>query len=550
MPGSNNAAIVCSDLSFTWPDGSQALSDITLAVDAGRTGLIGDNGSGKSTLLRLIAGELVPTSGTVTVAGDGTVGRLPQTLTLDVDRTVADLLGVTAVRAAIHAVESGADGSDGSYGAAIEYHLAVIGDDWDIDERAVAELHRLGFDDPGILDRRVGTLSGGEAILAGLATLLLRPPAVTLLDEPTNNLDRVARGLLSDAVDRWPGVLVVVSHDRELLERMDRIVELRAGRTRVFTGPFSHYAEAVAAEQDAAERAVRTAEGDLRREQRQLAETRIKLDRRARTGRKAQAQAKVPPIVAGNLKRAAQVSAGKLRIGQTEKVDAARAALSKAEGTVRDDDRIRVDLPATAVPVGRTVLEVTTPTGPLVVRGPERVALLGRNGSGKTTLLHQIVDPDLAVPDRAVAGVEFRIPELAYLPQRLDLLDDAASVLENVRSGNPAADLQTVRAGLARFLVGKDRVDLPAGMLSGGERFRVSLARLLLADPPPQLLLLDEPTNNLDLASVDALTGALAGYQGALVVAGHDLAFLHGIGVTTWWEIADGRLRALPEPPR
>ena len=533
-------SIVCDELSFSWPDGTVVLSHLDLALDAGRTGLIGRNGTGKSTLLRLVAGELTPTSGSVSAAGD--VGRLPQTLTLQTDRTVADLVGVAEVRIAIAAVERGEVTGEA---------LAVIGDDWDIDERAVAELHRLGFTDPDILDRQVATLSGGEAVLAGLASLLIRPPAITLLDEPTNNLDRFARGLLYDAVGRWPGVLVVVSHDRELLERVDRIAELREGSVRVYGGGFSAYVEQLEAEQQAAQRAVRAAEGDLRREQRQLIETRTKLDRRARTGRKAEVEKRVPKIVAGNRKRAAQVSAGKLRTAQSESVDAARTALTEAEEAVRDDDRIRVDLPGTAVPTGRTVLQLRTAETRFTVRGPERVALLGRNGSGKTTLLRAIVGFEAGPAGHGAADAELeqRVDRIAYLPQRLDTLDDSATVLDNVRSVNPGSTPQQVRAQLARFLIGKDRVDLPASVLSGGERFRVSLARLLLADPPPQLLLLDEPTNNLDLDSVDALADALAGYRGALVVAGHDLPFLRSIGITTWWEFdADGALQVIDPP--
>ncbi len=526
-------AIVCTDLSFAWPDGTPALSHLDLALSAGRTGLIGLNGSGKSTLLRLIAGELIPSSGSVSVAGD--VGRLPQTLTLQTHRSVADLLGIAGVRDAIAAVGAGDVTAE---------RLAAIGDDWDIDERAVAELHRLGFDDPAILDRRLATLSGGEAVLAGLARLLVRPPAVTLLDEPTNNLDRTARGLLYDAVDRWPGVLLVVSHDRELLERVDRIAELRDGVVRVFPGTFSGYLATLAAEQEVAERTVRTAVGELRREQRQLIETRIKLDRRQRTGHKAEIEKRVPKIVANARKRSAQESAGRLRIEHSGKVATAKATLTQAEDAVRDDDRIRVDLPGTEVPAGRTVLEITGPARPLVIRGPERVALLGRNGSGKTTLLRAIVGLGTA-PGLVV---EHRIDQVGYLPQRLDILDERASVLENVRAVNPDANPQQVRARLARFLIGKHQVDRAAASLSGGERFRVTLARLLLADPPPQLLMLDEPTNNLDLASVDALAGALSGYRGALIVAAHDLPFLESIGITTWWAFDEqtGELAEIP----
>ena len=160
-----------------------------------------------------------------------------------------------------------------------------------------------------------------------------------------------------------------------------------------------------------------------------------------------------------------------------------------------------------------------------MIRGPERIALRGRNGSGKTTLLRQLV-PAAAVP-------------VGYLPQRLDLLDPDASVLDNVRAVAPAATPNEVRARLARFLLRGRRVEQPAGTLSGGERFRATLACLLLADPAPQLLLLDEPTNNLDLDSVAQLVAALQGYRGGLVVASHDETFLAELGLTAGWTAAD-----------
>ena len=175
------AAIICSDLGFSWPDGAPVLSGLTVSFGPGRTGLIGVNGSGKSTLLRLIAGELAPSSGTVRAAGH--VGYLPQTITLGTRRSVSDLLGITAARNALHAIEAGQVG---------EEVFAAVGDNWDVEERARAWLDRLGLDGLG-LDDRVERLSGGETILAALAALFLRRPDILLLDEPTNNLDLDAR---------------------------------------------------------------------------------------------------------------------------------------------------------------------------------------------------------------------------------------------------------------------------------------------------------------------------------------------------------------------
>jgi ATPase subunit of ABC transporter with duplicated ATPase domains len=255
-----------------------------------------------------------------------------------------------------------------------------------------------------------------------------------------------------------------------------------------------------------------------------------------------------PEIIMGARKRQAEVAAGKHRGMHLEKLEQARERLAEATDAVHDDDEIRVDLPGTAVPAGRTVLTVHDARlrggaeAELEVRGPERVALLGPNGAGKTTLLETVVGTLAPLAGTVTAAVPLR-----YLPQRLDVLDDAATVAANVARLAPGASDNAIRARLARFLFRGDRADQPVGTLSGGERFRATLAALLLAEPPPQLLLLDEPTNNLDMASSRQLAQALAAYRGALLVASHDLPFLRGIGVTRWLRL-DGRLVEIDPP--
>ena len=539
------AAIVCSDLSFSWPDGASVLSGLTVSFGPGRTGLIGVNGSGKSTLLKLIAGELCPGSGTIKTRGE--VGYLPQAITLGTHQSVSGLLGITAARDALHAIETGETGED---------VFAAIGDDWDVEERARAWLDRLGLETL-TLDDRVERLSGGETIGVALAALFLRRPDILLLDEPTNNLDLDARQRLYDAVASWTGVMVIVSHDRELLALMDQIADLSGGEVRMYGGNLDAYEELLSAEQAAAERAVTSAAADVRREQRDLVEAQVKQARRDRMGRKVAASGGLPRIVAYARKRAAQETAGRSRGLHAGRLEAARGRLDEAEQAIRDDAEIRVDLPGTAVPAGRTVLAVAgldgtrwhpaspapgTPAAPpapdappvtalaeLIVRGPERIALTGPNGAGKTTLLRAIAGlatrPGVTVRLGAVTG---------YLPQRLDILDDSLSVVDNVRAAAPDASVNEVRASLARFLFRGDRAGRLASTLSGGERFRAVLAALLLAQPAPQLLLLDEPTNNLDMASVRQLSQALEGYRGALLVASHDAPFLRSAGITRW----------------
>ncbi|MFD3331996.1 ABC-F family ATP-binding cassette domain-containing protein [Streptomyces sp. NPDC058700] len=525
--------ITCTSVSFSWPDGTEVLDDFRLTVGPGRTGLVGLNGSGKSTLLKLIAGELVPASGTVRVTGE--LGYLPQNVVLDTSRRVDEILGIASKRAALHAIEAGDPA---------EEHFAALADDWDVEERARATLDQLGLDGVG-LDRTVGEVSGGESVLLRLAALLLARPDVLLLDEPTNNLDRHARARLYEAVEGWSGVLVVVSHDRELLERVDQIADLRDGEVTWYGGTWSAYEEALAAEQEAAERMVRVAEADVQRQKRELGDAQVKLARRKRYGQKSFDNKVVPKIVANNRKREAQVSAGKHRALHTERLSEARERLDAAVEAVRDDDEIRVELPRTSVPPGREVLllrNLELPYGARVegefeLRGPERIALVGRNGAGKTTLLRTI-----AGEVRPLSGeAEARVP-LRFLPQRLDVLDDGLSVVENVARFAPTATGNAIRARLARFLFRGARADQPVGTLSGGERFRATLAALLLAEPAPQLLMLDEPTNNLDMASVRKLTAALDAYEGALIVASHDVTFLESLGITRWL-LLDGELR-------
>ncbi|GAA5049405.1 ABC-F family ATP-binding cassette domain-containing protein [Streptomyces similanensis] len=529
-----SASITCTALSFAWPDGTSVFTGLDIAFGPGRTGLVGVNGTGKSTLLKLIAGELPPADGVVRVAGE--VGYLPQNVTLGTGLRVDEALGIAGRRAALHAIEAG---------DAAEEHFEALGDDWDVEERALATLGELGLGHIG-LDRTVGEVSGGESVLLRLAALLLRRPDVLLLDEPTNNLDLYARRRLYSAVAAWPGVLVVVSHDRELLELVDQIADLRAGRVTWYGGNFSAYEEALAVEQDAAERMVRVAEADLRRQKRELTDAQVKLARRKRYGQKMWDSKREPKIVMGARKRAAQESAGKHRILHEEKLSAARERLDEAAEAVRDDDEIRVELPYTAVPPGRDVLTLrdlesaygTRVSGGLDLRGPERVALVGRNGAGKTTLLRTIAGQLPPVSGEAVAHVPLR-----FLPQRLDVLDDELSVVENVARFAPDATGNHVRARLARFLFRGARADQKAATLSGGERFRAALAALMLAEPAPQLLLLDEPTNNLDMASVRRLTSALESYEGALIVAGHDLPFLRSVGITRWLLVEEGELK-------
>ncbi|MGW3562542.1 ABC-F family ATP-binding cassette domain-containing protein [Streptomyces sp. NPDC000941] len=543
----SDAAIVCSNVSFAWPDDTPVFQDLSLTVGTGRTGLVAPNGSGKSTLLKLIAGELRPGAGSVSV--QGTLGYLSQSLPLTGELTVAEVLGVAAVIRAIDAVESG---------DVDEKHFTTIGDDWDIEERTRAQLDRLGLTDL-TLDRRLGTLSGGQVVSLGLAAQLLKRPDVLLLDEPTNNLDLDARHKLYDVLEDFNGCLLLVSHDRALLDRMERIAELGSDELRFHGGNFTAYEEAVRAEQGVAEKNLRNAEQELKREKREMQQARERAERRAGNAARNLKSAGLPRIFAGNMKRGAQESAGRAGQMHASRVGEAKSRVDEAGRALRDEQRITLDLPDTDVPAGRNLflgeaMQVRHDERPvfagkgvdLTIRGPERIALTGTNGAGKSTLL-RLINGDLTMDSGEIKRADGRI---AYLSQRLDVLDRSRTVAENFAAFAPQRPQAERMNLLARFLFRGARAHLPVAVLSGGELLRATLACVLCAEPAPQLLLLDEPTNNLDLVSAAQLESALGSYQGAFVVVSHDERFLAEIGVDRWLRLADGELTETGTPQR
>jgi ATPase subunit of ABC transporter with duplicated ATPase domains len=340
---------------------------------------------------------------------------------------------------------------------------------------------------------------------------------------------------------------------------MDDTSELYANELSVFGGPYSEWRAWLDAEQGAARDAERAAKQAVKREKRQRIEAETTIARRQQMGQKAFDEKREPKIIMNGRKRAAQVSAGKLRGEKADREASAREALNAAERRVRDDDIVKIDLPDPGVPAGRRIATLGDGERSWIIQGPERVALIGPNGVGKTTLLETLIGPAVkrtgyfegsSASDGEsgrfsppLSHLALHTDRVGYLPQRVDGLDDGGSVLENVAPSAPNVTMVELRNRLARFLIRGAAVERPVGTLSGGERFRVALARLMLADPPPQLLVFDEPTNNLDLDTVDQLVAALAAYRGAVLVVSHDDAFLERIGVDLTLELdRDGHL--------
>lgn len=515
-------ALILNNLSFTWPDGDRVLESVSVTF-RGVTGLIGHNGAGKSTLVRLISGDLVPTSGSVT--RHGSVAVLPQNLTPRADQSVADLLGIAEALHALRAVAAG--GVDpGLY--------ERIGDDWGIEARAQAALDSVGL--VGVdLDRPAATLSGGEVVLTALVGIKLARPAIAVLDEPTNNLDRATRQQFAEIVRHWSGTLLLCSHDEEALQLVQQIAHLEAGRLRVYGGGYQAYCEQLAAERATAEQAVATAKQRLRVEKRQQVEAQTRLARSARRGRADVAQSKFIGAAADERRRRAEQTAGRVRRGAADRLGEAERQVSSAEAELRPERRVTIHLPDPQVASHRQVARLSDGHRSHLIVGPQRTALRGRNGVGKTRLLRTLFG---AEPYGSLQAQPL-CDRPGYLPQRLDDTDPVGSAFDTVARAAPTRTAQQIRAQLASFGLGATTVALPVGRLSGGEQVMIALARILLAEPTPQLVVLDEPTNNVDLVTIDALVEALNAYHGALLVVSHDDRFLTRIGIDTWLDLID-----------
>jgi ATP-binding cassette subfamily F protein 3 len=498
-----------------------------------RVGLIGPNGSGKTTLLKIIAGDQEIDDGNGTRANGARIGWLPQDLAITGGRSLIDMIlssvpgrraldaRLAETEAALEAATAGGDG-DGEAVMELAAEIGELHEQIDHFERffgeheALAILAGLGFA-PGDERRDIGELSGGWKMRGVLAGLLFQRPDVLLLDEPTNHLDMPSVAWFSEFLKKWRGCFVLISHDREFLnEQITRVVSLELEGVRSYPGDYERYVAQRAEE-----------ETILAGKAKNLARERERLTR----------------FVDRFRAQANKAAAVQSRVKMLEKMESVE--------TYQKRQVMRFSFPPTERAVAEVIRveglkkaygsHVVFPGVDLTVRRGEKVGIIGVNGAGKTTLLRMLAGE---IPHDAGAiklGGDVKVGY--YAQHHADTLDMSSTVYEVVLRASPDTQPARVRSILGAFMFSGDDIDKPIKVLSGGEKARVALARLLVK--PGNLMLMDEPTNHLDLASSEALTASLGTYDGTLVFVSHNRALVRALA-TRIWNVEDGRVETYP----
>jgi ATP-binding cassette subfamily F protein 3 len=493
-----------------------------------RAGLIGPNGSGKSTLMKIVAGALEPDGGGVQLVRRARAGYLPQELSelppgSVVQGVLASVPGRTWLESRIAAAEAGL-----SQAATEEEQVELGGELAELHEelshheelygrhRAEEILSGLGFE-ASTWERPAAELSGGWKMRAALAALLLQDPELLLLDEPTNHLDVPTLEWFDAFLRRSRKALLLVSHDREFLDRqIDRVISLEPEGLRVYPGNYERYLELRAAEEE-------HLAAQAERQGRRRAQMQAFIERfRAKASKARQVQSRVKLLEKEEI------------VQVREERATVRFRFPEAPRSGREVARLE------GVGKGYGSRPVYRDLSAQVLRG-DRIAVIGLNGAGKTTLLKLLAEE--IAPDVGAVRLGHNVVTGYFAQHHTERLDPSRTILEEVRGLVPTQPQSWVRGVLGSFLFSGDEVDKRIGVLSGGERARVALARLLVV--PANFLLMDEPTNHLDLDSSEALIDALTRYEGTLLFVSHNRSFVNGLA-TQVWEVREGRIDAQP----
>ncbi len=485
--------------------GEAVLDGVSLRVEEGeKIGLIGRNGCGKSTLFKIITGELTADGGTIDRMRRGRIAALAQIPAVEPGKSIHDIVmhhfrAYTDLEERLESLEHRiADGDESAldeYSAAQDAFAAAGG--YEFRTRVKRILGGLGFREDEY-DLPFEALSGGQRTRLMLALVLLEDADLLMLDEPENHLDLQAREWLEGFLTSWPKALIVISHDRRVLNEVtQRTIEVERGKARSFSGNYDYY-------HDEKQRLNEEQAEHFRRQQEQIRREEAWIDRFRYKATKAK-----------------QVQSRIKRLDKLERVDAPLAEEGGASFRLGEVVRSgQVVLKADKLSMGYGDLELYAGVSFEVKRG-ERIGVIGPNGSGKSTLLRQLAGELDGAGGTVSLGHNCK---LAVYDQHHMTLAPGREIIQDLELAYPTAGRQQLRSFLGRFLFTGDDVFKPIGTLSGGERSRVALAKLVLSEA--NLLLLDEPTNHLDIVSREALESALSEFPGSIVMISHDRALL------------------------
>lgn len=523
-------SLIVKDISYIHADREPLFAGLSFSIaDRQKVALVGNNGSGKSTLLRILAGQLRAASGSFSFAE--IPYYVPQHFGQYDGMTVAGALGIEDRWRALRAILAG---------EATEANYTLLNEDWQLEERATAALASWGMERYG-LDHPMWELSGGEKTKIFLAGIDVHEAGFVLMDEPSNHLDAATREKLYDLVRHSSAAMLLVSHDRALLNLLDTTLELKPDRVVTYGGNYEFYKDQKIAARQALENRLGEKEKEVRKARTVAREAVERKERRDARGAAKKIREGVPRIMMNTIRNRAEMSNSKLKQVHAGKMEDITEEIRDIRSRLRTAGDIRIALASSGLHAGKILV---TAKGvnfgytadhllweePLFfqLRSGERLALKGRNGSGKTTLLRLILG-ELEPTEGELVRTDFT---WLYVDQEYSLIDNKLTLYEQVERFNrrnlPEHILKTE---LHRFLFPKETWDKKCSSLSGGEKMKLIFCCLLVSDASPDLFILDEPTNNLDIESLEIVTASLNAFDGTLLVISHDRYFLEEIGV-------------------
>ncbi|WP_314241251.1 ABC-F family ATP-binding cassette domain-containing protein [Empedobacter tilapiae] len=521
--------LILQNISYTHLNNNVLFKDINLIVNNHqKIALIGNNGTGKSTLFKIIAGELKPSTGEKII--EKIPYYIPQIFGQYNHLTISQALKVDKKLSALKEILNG---------NVTEENYSLLDDDWSIEERCINALQHWNLVNLDF-EQKIETLSGGQKMKVFLAGIMIHQPEFILLDEPSNHLDSVTRQLLYDFVLSTKSTLMIISHDKKLLQLLDTICELSKNGIKTYGGNYDFYEEQKVIENSALNLDIKNKEKALRKakiKERETTERQQKLDSR---GKGKQEKAGVAKIMMNTLRNNAENSSAKLKDVHSQKIDGISNDLRELRISQIDMDKMKFEFNHSVLHNGKILFTATdinysynthliwkNDLNFQIISG-ERIVLKGNNGSGKTTLVKLILGNLNPTKGNTFSSINSSI----YIDQDYSLLNNNLTVYEQAQEYNtiPLQEHE-IKIRLNRFLFNKNDWDKSCSTLSGGEKMRLLLCCLTITSKSPEIIILDEPTNNLDIQNVEILTQAILDYKGSLIVISHDESFLEKINI-------------------